>query len=643
MSTIFGVMTLDGQPVTEAMLHGMAEPLKRQGPDGRGLWCGPGVALGHLMLHLTPESLHEKLPATPAPYLPHADELDLVITADVRLDNRQDLCSQLGIPGTLCQGIPDSQLILAAYRCWGPLCPTRLLGDFAFAIWDTRQRTLFCARDPMGIRPFHFFRSSRLFIFASDIRGVMAHAATPRSFNDPAIAIYLTVGHLCHQEWTFRAAVNKLPPGHSLLVRQSGEVVRRRYWSPEQAPSVHFKTTDGYVEALRALLQEAVHARLRTSFPIGAHLSGGLDSSSVAVLASRALQGQGRTLPTFTWTPPPSSPADLQEPEWANLHTVCAAAHLSTEHVDLTADFLARMFLQDVGLHHEGGPLYEPLVRQAASRHGVRLLLSGWGGDELISFSGRGYLADLLWRGHWGLVARGLAEQMSGIATWRERLRVAYRSLVLPSLPSQLAARLGKRPASVDYTIALSTAFAAYVKQQAGSRRAPWSVRPSVRAAQIALLDNGHLPLRIEQCATAGADDHIVYVYPLLDRRIVEFALGVPPHLYARERHGRYLFRRTLRGILPDAVRWSHVKQEPRRVERLIDLTQTAVDHARQWLDRLGLLGVPNTYVDVSRLIDLQPLNGGDWMARLPYCAAMHRSIQLMALGQGWAWHSVPL
>jgi asparagine synthase (glutamine-hydrolysing) len=236
------------------------------------------------------------------------------------------------------------------------------------------------------------------------------------------------------------------------------------------------------------------------------------------------------------------------------------------------------MFLQDIGLHHEGGPLYEPLVRQAAARHGVRLLLSGWGGDELISFHGRVYLADLLWRGHWRRMARGLAEQMSGITTWGERLRVAYRTLLLPSLPPQLAARLGNRPAAIDYTIALSVAFAAYVEQQANSRHAPWSVRPSVRAAQIALLDNGHLPLRIEQCATAGADDHVVYVYPLLDRRIVEFALGVPPHLYVQEKYGRYLFRRTLRGILPDAVRWSHVKYEPRRVERLIDLTQAAVD-----------------------------------------------------------------
>ena len=135
----------------------------------------------------------------------------------------------------------------------------------------------------------------------------------------------------------------------------------------------------------------------------------------------------------------------------------------------------------------------------------------------------------------------------------------------------------------------------------------------------------------------------MVYAYPLLDRRIVEFALGVPPHLYVQEKYGRYLFRRTLRGILPDAVRWSHVKYEPRRVERLVDLTQAAIDQARQWLNRLGLLGVPNAYIDVPRLMGLRPPAGGEWMARLPYCAAMHRSLQLLALGQGWAWHSVPL
>ena len=161
MSGLYGMVRFDGAPVTQEMLAPMAFAMSCRGPDGHGQWCGDAAGLGHLMLHVTPESLHERQPAG-VRVAPH-----LVITADARIDNRDELFDALSVPGLERDKTPDSSLILLAYERWGPDFVKRLLGDFAFAIWDSRERTLFCARDPFGIKPFVYHRDRERFIFAS--------------------------------------------------------------------------------------------------------------------------------------------------------------------------------------------------------------------------------------------------------------------------------------------------------------------------------------------------------------------------------------------------------------------------------------------------------------------------------------------
>ena len=146
MSGIFGIINLDGTPVNKPDLQCMAATLQRRGPDATGIWHEGPVGLGHTMLWTTPESLHECPPV-------HNQRGDLVITADVRLDNRDDLIDALGLRGRSAGGIGDQALILHAYDKWGEDCPTKLLGAFAFAIWDQPNQTLFCARDHFGIKP----------------------------------------------------------------------------------------------------------------------------------------------------------------------------------------------------------------------------------------------------------------------------------------------------------------------------------------------------------------------------------------------------------------------------------------------------------------------------------------------------------
>ncbi|RYG80958.1 MAG: asparagine synthetase B, partial [Alphaproteobacteria bacterium] len=167
MSAICGILLTDGGELGGALLDRQLRSLDHRGLDGRATWREGQIGFGHQMLHVTPESLTEALPW-------HDRASGLAITADARLDNREDLFRTLSITGPKRHLIPDSSVILKAYERWGEDCARHLLGDFAFAIWDGRKRELFCATDAMGLRPLFYYSGPGLFAFASEIRALHA-------------------------------------------------------------------------------------------------------------------------------------------------------------------------------------------------------------------------------------------------------------------------------------------------------------------------------------------------------------------------------------------------------------------------------------------------------------------------------------
>ena len=163
MSGIVGIYRPEGI-VANADLERMVETISHRGGDGSSVWTEGPIGLGHRMLHTTPESLHEKLPLV-------SDSHDLTITADARIDNREELWTALGFSGSPHVEVADSQLILASYERWGERCPEKLLGDFSFAIWDRRKQVLFCARDHYGVRPFNYhYRPGQAFVYVGKLR-----------------------------------------------------------------------------------------------------------------------------------------------------------------------------------------------------------------------------------------------------------------------------------------------------------------------------------------------------------------------------------------------------------------------------------------------------------------------------------------
>jgi asparagine synthase (glutamine-hydrolysing) len=581
MSTPFAVFARDARPVTAAEVEDVLAALAQQGPDGRGLWSNGVVGLGHLALFETPEMRFEEQPAPLDARLDATASREIVISADVRLDNRAELAGKLQIDLALLPTLGDSQLLLAAYLRWGEECPRYLLGDFAFVIWDGPQRKLFCARDPLGVKPLYTYICADLFIAAGDVRAIAAHSQGPRRPNLESLAYHLVEMSYIHPTKTYMAGVEALAPAHSLTITATATLLRR-YWFPEQLPAHPFKSLESAAEELAALVEDAVRVRLRRVAGVGAHMSGGLDSTSIAFVAARQLRATGDSISTYSWQPAPSDDAQLAIPEYSQLHKAIAAGNFDHTTVRVTPADFVREIEQDLCLHHGQNFVYERLVRQAAATRQVRVLLSGWGGDELITAHGNGYLAEMFWRGQWGDIGRYVqgSRVPAGKNALRHRLGLLYHHILLASLPNALCSLLS--PRSEDEHNKLP-AYVVCASSELAQQLATLPPRPRLRRRtrlrdyQLQLLHYGHLHRRIESWAAEGADDHFVYRYPLLDRRVVEFALGLPAGAYVQGNWGRYLYRCAMNPILPQEICWGTAKLEPTRVQAWIDLSKAAL------------------------------------------------------------------
>jgi len=574
MSTLLGVFARNGRPVDAEEIATMARPLTPRCVDARREWRAGPVGFGLLQLHETPECVYDVQPCPLDARLAAGKPPDVVIVADCRIDNRAELAEALRIPGALLDVLPDSQLILAAYLHWGGECLRRLLGDYAFAIWDGRSQTLLCGRDPLGIKPFYYHLREDLFVMASDIRAVAAHPQTPRRVDEQELARKLRYVPHIDPRTTYLQNVVKLPPAHTLTLSAQAATLQH-YWLPEEVSPLHLPTIEEYVEQGRALLEDAVRVRIRSAHPIGAHLSGGLDSSSIAVLAARMLRAQDRTLPTYNWQATPDTDDDVSSLEYAGLRNICAIEGLSHQNAKLTAYDLTRQLRQDICLHHDLNIWYEPLVRRMAADDGVRVLLSGWGGDELISFNGRGWRSEQFRRGRWRELLRDI---WVGPSFWRRSRRTAsvlYHHVFKPSLPDAVYRALHARSQSWLQIDCVTPGFARMIGELPPAP--PDRVQRTVHATQLWLLAFGHLAQRTEIWAGDGAQDGMVYRFPLLDRRLVEYSLAVPGDLYMDGRMDRYLFRRMVEGLLPSDVQWGNVKGENIRVRHLTMLMETAL------------------------------------------------------------------
>ena len=591
---------VDAGPGLRAMLAALA-------PDGLDAaeWTDGAVGLGS-------RSGETERPSTD-PGLYRDRNAGLTATVDARLDNRDALCDALGVPHPDRVGLADGDLILRSYLQWGRECPNHLIGDYAFAVWDARTRTFFCARDHIGARPFYYAETVQGFAFASSVDVVLAAPGVSDEFGEAVVARALTRAGLDEAERTFFRDVRKLPLGHSLTfeVNAAERSAPRlaRYWQPEHAAAVRRLSDDDYAEEFLCLYGQAVAARVRGAAPVGVHLSGGLDSSGIAVLAARELRRSGRPPPlAFSWLPDLAGkpPDEAYAPEYERIDAVCRQEGLTVFHRAPNAEDMVRVLRLDgarPGVHVLAS---EEVVQRCAAERGVRVLLSGWGGDQGASFNGRGHRAHLLLSARWGrLLALGRARGSGPLRA----LADAALPLLHPDARRGLR-RLLRRPAhgrQGDFSdgpwLQRWLAHPAFARRHGVEPKRRRRV-VTMRQAMLWGLNNGALVERIEGWAAGGARHGIEYRYPLLDRRLLEFALGLPPEQFLRGEWNRWLMRHALRGVLPASILWNRSKNDPARFDPMFDAFADALPLVRQRLEMRAAPPSRARYVDLPRLLE---------------------------------------
>ena len=288
MSGICGIVHFDGAPADPLILERMAGEISHFGPDGTNFWTEGPAGVAHLAFHTTPESEREEQPLRDR-------SGRFVLAADARVDNRDELIRVLEA-GTLSGDTSptDADLILAAWERWGEECTKHIVGDFAFVIWDRKERRLFCARDPIGIRPFFYCRRGATFTFGTSAQAVIAGLDACPPLNDLMVVDFLC---LRFERWKEETFLSGCVPAAGFPLPE-----RRRWREPGSAgtgrsvPRAPMPcSSDGeYVELFRELFTRAVRRRMRSSTPVGVLLSGGLDSSSIACIADRLREsGEG--------------------------------------------------------------------------------------------------------------------------------------------------------------------------------------------------------------------------------------------------------------------------------------------------------------------------------------------------------------
>lgn len=566
MSGIFGIVYLDGRPAGADDLNSMRAALAHWGPDGGGTCCMGCAGFGHALLCTTPESRHESMPVVDA-------ASGTLVVAAARLDNRDDLCRTLDIPAPERAGIPDGRLVVRAYERWGEESPLHLLGDWSFAAWNSRLRRLFIARDHLGNTGLFYYHRPPLFAFASSVQAILALPETPRILDEQQLARYLVIFPGDDWSHTFWRDIFSLLPAHSMAVTPV-KVDLRRYWRLEHSPVVRLGSQQEYLDGFLHHYRRAVHSRLRSSRPIGATLSSGLDSGSVTALAAEELQKEGRNLTAFTSVPVHSAqflaPGAIAD-EWPLAHAV-AARFENIEHIPLRAEDLTPIaaIRRYAGIF--SGPIHAASnlfwimdLFEKAKQIGLGVLLTGGLGNGGVSWSGgRDRIFFLFAQGRWGAGKKALTE-------WKARQGCAWPAALRHHLLRPLLKPLWSRsrrlfdssgPPWGEYS-AIHPDFA---RRQRLREAMNESGHDPAFAKAIGPLDERLLTLNLNGAAAGplwhafGAAFGVEIRDPTADIPLLEYCMGVPDEVHTFGGGERMMIRMAMDGILPDEVRWNTLR-----------------------------------------------------------------------------------
>ena len=543
MCGICGVYHYGGGAPDRGLVDRQQQVMRHRGPDDWDVWSDGPVVLGHRRLAIVDLSAAGHQP------MPNEDE-SLWVTYNGELYGWPEMKAVLAARGHRFRGHADTEALLHLYEEHGDGFVEHLRGMFAFALWDRPRRRMVLGRDRLGIKPLYYTDDGRRIAFASEAKALMLDPAVPRDVDEQALADYLTFQYVPGPRSIWKA-VKKLPAGHVLVCDEQGPRVER-YWSlPSEPDRGH--SEEYYRERLRALLAEAVRLRLVADVPLGAFLSGGIDSSVVVALMSQAVS---QPVKTFS--------IGFEEADFSEVqHARRVARHLGTDHHELIVrpqalDLLPRLVWAMDEPFADASMIPTYYVSEMARRE-VIVALSGDGGDEAYA----------------GYTTYGWAQQYASV----DRLPGTLRRLAgLPARLLDVDHGLGRKLRRVSLGVAERhldvMSFFTPLEQNrilsAGLRRAlgrhdPYAAPLAVHARAAASL--GDLPALLHLDAqTYMTDDVLVKVdrasmqhslevrVPLIDHKVLEFVAAIPFEYKLRGGVSKWILKEAVRDLLPPEI-----------------------------------------------------------------------------------------
>ncbi|MBN1590415.1 MAG: asparagine synthase (glutamine-hydrolyzing) [Pirellulales bacterium] len=554
MCGIVGIARGDRALVDRQPLRRMLATLAHRGPDERGMHVEGSVGLGHARLSIIdPAGGHQPM-AHP--------QAGLWITFNGEIFNYVELREELIGKGHRFRTRSDTEVILHAYEEWGNACVERFNGQWALGVWDERRRRLFLSRDRLGIRPLFYARLGNRLLFASEIKALLVHPDVPRRIDPVGLNQVFTYWSTLPPRTVFEG-IEELPPGHN-LVWQDGQLEVGRYWQLQFEPDTSAKTETQWADELIELLSDSTRLRLRSDVPVGAYLSGGLDSTLTTALIQRTTDAPLRTF-SITFEQPEFDESDYQRQ---------AVDALGTDHeaIRCTARDIGDVFAAVV--RHAERPLLRTapaplfLLSELAHDSGFKVVVTGEGADEM--FGGYNIFKEAKVRRFWAqrpdsawrpLLLKKLYPYLPNL----QAQSLAYQKAFFHVRPEDLTDPLFSHLPRWEMTSRLKTFFSEELRAATAGQNgyadclstlpnefADWPPFCQAQYLESTMFLPGYL---LSSQGDRMAMAHSVEGrYPFLDHRVAEFAARIPPRLKMKGLHEKYLLKRASRDYVPESV-----------------------------------------------------------------------------------------
>jgi asparagine synthase (glutamine-hydrolysing) len=551
MCGLVGIINFDGHSPQREVLERMAAKIRHRGPDDAGVIVAGPVGMAHQRLSIIDlKTGHQPMTA---------DEVTVAFNGEIY--NYVELRDELKRAGHTFRTTSDTEVLLRMYLHCGIDFVAKLNGMFAFIMYDARRRRVVVARDHFGIKPLYIHRSATQVLFASEIKALLAHPRLHAAVDESGLNDYLTLQYTLEDRTLFKG-IEKLPPAHvEVMDLNSGTVTRSRYWKPSFAVGAT-RTEQQYVEELRELLAATVHWQMRSDVPVGAYLSGGLDSSTVAALAADETQ-----TPLKTFTGAFREGREYDESEHARAVAQAAGAEMffvyptEQEFIELMPKLVYHMDEPAAG----PGLFPQFIVSRLAATH-VKVCLGGQGGDEIFGGYAR-YVVAYFEQAVKSAIYESNEESGQGVSLAAMAPNLPYIKQYVPMLGRFLQRGFMETPDRRYFSLMDRSEGA--LDAYSGDFRAQYD-REAVFGRFQAVFNEADTPSYYNRMlyydmmtglpSLLHVEDRVSMAVslesrvPLLDPRIVEFIASVPPAVKFKGGEMKYLFKQAVRGLLPPTI-----------------------------------------------------------------------------------------